>query len=98
MAGFFVINSDLLILYNGYTLYGVDILNGNIIITGTITYALRGRDLLRRQNFRASVERNLTLNKRYGCGYGIAVYGDINEALKILEAHNVKVIDTAPIM
>lgn len=77
---------------------GDDFLNGNIIITGTITYALRGRDLLRQHNFRASVERNLTLNKRYGCGYGIAVYGDIEEALKILRDYNVKVLDTAPII
>ncbi|MBO7217464.1 MAG: DUF3343 domain-containing protein, partial [Clostridia bacterium] len=73
-------------------------MNGNMIITGTITYALKGRDLLRKYNFKATVERNLALNKRYGCGYGIAVYGDLEEALRILNEHDIKVLDTAPII
>lgn len=77
---------------------GVGILKGNIIITGTITYAIRGRDLLRKHSFRASVERNLSGSNRYGCGYGIAVYGDINEAVRILKDHNIKVLDVAPVI
>ncbi len=76
--------------------FGVDYLKTNIIITGTITYALRGRDILRSKGFRASVERNLNLNSRYGCGYGIAVYGDIETAVEILKENNVKVLDIAP--
>ncbi len=75
---------------------GVDILKGSVIITGTITYAIRGRDILRSKGLRASVERNLNNNNRYGCGYGIAVYGDTEYAIKILKENNVKVIDVAP--
>lgn len=71
-------------------------MKGNIIITGTITYAIRGRDILRKNSFRASVERNLTGNKRFGCGYGIAVFGDIDKAVQILNEHNIKILDIAP--
>ncbi len=68
----------------------------NLIVTGTITYAIRGRDLLRNKGFRATVERNLGTNSRYGCGYGISVYGDIETAVKILREHDIKIIDIAP--
>ena len=71
-------------------------MKGNMIITGTITYAIRGRDILRNNSFRASVERNLTGNKRYGCGYGISVVGDIDKAVQILKEHNIKILDIAP--
>ncbi len=73
-------------------------MTGNVIITGTVTYAIRGRDILRRNNFKAKIERNLSSNKRYGCGYGIAVYGDIDKAVEILKQNDIKVLDTAPII
>lgn len=75
---------------------GDDNVKNNIIITGTITYAIRGRDVLRKNGIRASVERNLSGNKRFGCGYGIAVHGDIDEAVRILKEHGVKILDIAP--
>lgn len=73
-------------------------MNGNLIITGTITYAIRGRDILRKYGFKASIERNLKTNKRYGCGYGIAAFGDLNEITKILNDNGIKVLDIAPII
>lgn len=73
-------------------------MTGYMIVTGTITYALRGRDILRKKGFKASVERNLNGSNRYGCGYGIAVFGDIDDAVRILKENNIKVLDTAPII
>lgn len=81
-----------------YALGGVDIMNGNLIITGTITYAIRGRDILRKAGYKASIERNLKTNKRYGCGYGIAAFGDVNEIVRILNENSIKVLDVAPIV
>ena len=55
-----------------------------VIITGTVTYAIRGRDILRKEGFRAIVERNTVGIARYGCGYGIVINGDVDDAVKIL--------------
>ncbi len=73
-------------------------MKGNMIITGTITYAIRGRDLLRKNSMRASVERDISGSSRLGCGYGIAVYGDINKALNILNENGIKILEVAPII
>ena len=73
-------------------------MKGNMVVTGTITYALRGRDILRKKGFKATVERNLGGSNRYGCGDGIAVIGDIDGARRILKDNGIKVLDVAPII
>ena len=65
----------------------------NIIVTGTVTYAIRGRDALRNSGMKAKVERNTSGLGRYGCGYGIIVKGDIDKAVEILNRNNVKIIE-----
>lgn len=65
----------------------------NIIVTGTVTYAIRGRDILRNNGIKASVERNTSGLGRYGCGYGIVVYGNIDKAIEILNRNSIKIID-----
>lgn len=69
------------------------ILNRHIIVTGTVTYAIKGRDILRNKGFRVSIERNSTGLSRYGCGYAIVVDGNIEEATGILKKHGVKILD-----
>ncbi len=62
------------------------------IVTGSITYALRGRDILRRAGFKASVER-LTAQLGYvGCGYTIVLSGDIRQAEAVLKDAGVKIL------
>lgn len=65
-----------------------------IIATGTVTYALKGRDLLRKNGFTAKIER-ITGDKTLGCGYVIVVTGNINEVKKLLEASGVKILKIA---
>lgn len=65
----------------------------NIIVTGTVTYAIRGRDILRNNGIKASVERNTSGLGIYGCGYGIVVYGNIDKAIGILNKNSIKIID-----
>ena len=65
----------------------------HMIVTGTITYAMRGRDKLRKNDFKATVERNSTGLGRLGCGYGIAVYGELENAIEILRDNGIKIID-----
>ena len=65
----------------------------NVIVTGTVTYAIRGRDILRNKGFVATVERNNSGLGRFGCGYGIVVKGDIDKAVQILNDNSIKIIE-----
>ena len=65
-----------------------------IIFTGTVTYALKGRDILRKNGFKVKVER-ITGEKTLGCGYAIILDGGIQAAKKLLEEKGVKILDIA---
>ena len=68
-------------------------MNRYTIITGTVTYAIKGRDILRNNGFKVSIERNSTGLARYGCGYGIVLNGNIEQAEQLLRKYNVKILD-----
>lgn len=63
------------------------------IVTGTVTYAIKGRDILRKNGINASVERNSFGLGRYGCGYGIVIKNDIERAVEILKQNEIKIIE-----
>jgi hypothetical protein len=65
----------------------------HIIVTGTITYAMRGRDILRKNGYNAIVERNSSGLGRLGCGYGIAIYDNLGNAVELLRENGIKIID-----
>lgn len=62
-----------------------------VIATGTVTYALKGRDILRKNGFSVKIER-ITGDKTLGCGYVLLVSGDIVEAEKILNSGGIKIL------
>lgn len=66
-------------------------MNRYIISTGTITYAIKGRDLLRRKGFTAHIERRTAGLSGAGCGYNIILNGDIAAAEPILRGAGVKI-------
>ena len=68
-------------------------MNRYTIITGTVTYAIKGRDILRDNGFKVSIERNSTGLSRYGCGYGIVLSGNIEHAERLLKKYGVKILD-----
>ena len=61
-----------------------------IIATGTITYAIKGRDLLKRAGFSARIARDFGGS---GCGYGISVSGDVNGAVELLRKAGIKLYE-----
>lgn len=63
-----------------------------LIVTGTVTYAIKGRDILRKKGFKASVERSGSVSDSEGCGYSILVEGNIELAQKILREARVKIL------
>ncbi len=63
-----------------------------LIMVGSVTYAIKGRDILRRMGYKANIERTPGSLNRVGCGYSVTVDDlDINRAKKILEESNIKV-------
>ena len=60
--------------------------NGNektLLVVSSVTYAMRGRDLLFKQGIRAYIER-LPRTRETGCGYGLYVPSLVDEAEQIL--------------
>ncbi len=71
-------------------------MKGYIIATGTVTHAIKGRDVLRRNGFKARVEKSSSPTPKTGCGYSIVLEnGDIEKAEKILREQGVKILFVA---
>ncbi len=67
----------------------------NIINSGTITYAIRGRDLLRNNGYKAYMFRN-TGDSALGCGYSISTNCGIDEIHSLFEKFKIKYISVLP--
>ena len=63
-----------------------------VIATGTVTYAIKGRDLLRKKRYNAKIERK-SGEKVHGCGYAIIFEGDIHAAESLLRQNGVKILE-----
>lgn len=64
-----------------------------IITTGTVTYAIKGRDLLRKKGYKVKIERITSGKGAKGCGYGIILDGDMGDAENILQTAGVKILE-----
>lgn len=65
----------------------------HIISTGTITHAIKGRDLLRRSGYKAYIERRSSGIGSLGCGYNIKTSGDISRITDILRGAGIKILE-----
>lgn len=65
-------------------------MNRYFVATGTITYAIKGRDVLRKHGFSAELKRLSGNIKGFGCGYGISVRGDHDAVVSALEENGVR--------
>lgn len=64
------------------------------IKVGSVTYAIKGRDLLIKNGYKAYLTRNPKPDSDEGCGYVIYVTEPNDRALKILKNGGVKVYGT----
>ena len=62
------------------------------IAVGTITFAIKGRDLLRDLGLRAHLTRRISQNGNAGCGYSIVIQGNISKAKSALENAGIKIL------
>lgn len=62
-----------------------------LIMVSSITYAMKGRDLLNRKGFHAYLERTPRHENVGGCGYSIAIPQRVDEAEEILRKAGIQV-------
>jgi hypothetical protein len=62
-------------------------------VTGSVTYAIKGKDLLKRKGYNAFVERKTENVALGGCGYAIVVKGNYLGAEEILRAASIKILE-----
>ena len=70
----------------------------HIISVSSITYAIKGRDLLRKQGFRAYIERSTNEKGNAGCGYVIIASGNKNKIIGVLSSSGIKVLNVNSIV
>lgn len=64
-----------------------------LLIFNSITYAMKGRDLLRAHRIKADITRVSKSETLHGCGYGLLVYKHPEQACKVLARAGIKVIN-----
>ncbi|MFI3324974.1 MAG: putative Se/S carrier-like protein [Clostridia bacterium] len=62
-----------------------------LIIVGSITYALKAKDILLKHGIKSYIERN-TKTREYGCGYSIFIPNKFEQAETLLREFNVKIL------
>lgn len=69
-----------------------------VIATGTITHAIKGRDLLKSRGIKTHIERMKHSAEKYGCGYALSVVtNNISSVENLLKTNNVKVLNVSKI-
>ncbi len=66
-------------------------MNQERFLVSSITYAIKGRDLLRSKGYKAYIERSKG-QLSHGCGYSIYVTHDWEGAKQILEEHHIRLL------
>lgn len=64
-----------------------------IITTGTVTYAIKGRDILRKKGYKVKIERITSGKGAKGCGYAVILDGNIDGVREILQTAGVKILE-----
>ena len=63
------------------------------IKVSSVTHAMKGRDILSSNGYKAAVRRNLKPQRGdEGCGYSIYIDSRLAAAVELLESRNVKVL------
>lgn len=62
-----------------------------LILVSSLTYAIKGKELLIRNGFIADIKRVPKNRKRVGCGYGIYVPNHTDEAEALLKSVPIRV-------
>lgn len=62
-----------------------------LAVVGSVTYAMKGKDILFENGIRSYVERTKR-TKEFGCGYGIRIYGSVQEGIELLKKNGIRLL------
>lgn len=62
-----------------------------LILVSSVTYAMKGREILAKAGIQAMVQR-VPQTKETGCGYGLYVPKSADRAEQILRENNIKIL------
>lgn len=72
-------------------------MENNLIMFGSVTLAMKSRNLLLKNNIKSGLVRTpIHLNKK-SCGYSLYVQGNFEKALKIIRSNGITVNGTAAV-
>ena len=72
-------------------------MENNLIMFGSVTLAMKSRNLLLKNNIKSGLVRTpIHLNKK-SCGYSLYVPGNFEKALKIIRSNGITVNGTAAV-
>jgi hypothetical protein len=75
----------------------VEVMENNLIMFGSVTLAMKSRNLLLKNNIKSVLVRTpIHLNKK-SCGYSLYVPGNFEKALKIIRSNGITVNGTAAV-
>ena len=63
-----------------------------LIVVSSVTYAMKGKELLERNGFHAYITRLPRETENVGCGYCIYVTHDTNRAEQLLQRNGIRVL------
>lgn len=66
-------------------------MKGKTIVLGSVTHAMKSRDILFAKGIKTYLERN-SRTKQFGCGYSIRVPQEADRAIEILKAYNIRIL------
>ena len=69
---------------------------GNYILVTSVSKALRGKELLDKNDIPSKVERAPKNNTAKSCGYSLLVFGDKDRAQYILRRNNIRIMGIIP--
>lgn len=64
-----------------------------LFILSSITYAMKGHDLLNSKGIKSEIKRAPKNKALSGCGYGLLIHERVDEAAEILEEAQIKVLE-----
>ena len=64
------------------------------LIVSSVTYAMKAKDVLKKQGISSKIEKIKNISKLNGCGYGVKVSEhDLHVALRFLNIAGITIID-----
>lgn len=83
---------------HAHKIKGDKIMEDNLIMFGSVTLAMKSRDVLSRRGMQSRLMRTPVQLKTNSCGYSLFVPYEFDKALQIIGSSGITVLGTAAVM